>query len=234
MSKAIKFDTRKFERDLNKIIQKKNKEIVLKNEVESRSDTMKILNDTEKELLKIILDKVGNGYTCTITHNDLPEYISAQLGDVLSVLKYSKYVARFDQYIGGCHITLTPEGINYFEKEDEYMKNNNIPNINIETLYADGSNINFGNVYDSNFNIDNSYNEIEKMIEKKGGDDKDQLQQILLEVKDYIENITTLKTIPKNTSLFTRIGNHIQKHQWFYQSITSMLGAAVIKTMNGN
>lgn len=60
MSKAIKFDTRKFERDLNKIIQKKNKEIVLKNEVESRSGTMKILNDTEKELLKIILDKVGN------------------------------------------------------------------------------------------------------------------------------------------------------------------------------
>lgn len=193
---------------------------------------MKILNYTEKELLKIILDKVGNGYTCTITHNDLPEYISAQLGDVLSVLKYSKYVARFDQYIGGCHITLTPEGINYFEKEDEYMKTNNIPNINIETLYADGSNINFGN--DSNFNIDNSYNEIEKMIEEKGGDDKEQLQQILLEVKDYIENITTLKTISKNTSLFTRIGNHIQKHQWFYQSITSMLGAAIIRTMNGN
>lgn len=234
MSTTIKFDTRKFERDLNKIIKKKNKEIALKNEVESRSGTMKILNDTEKELLKIILDKVGNGYTCTITHNDLPEYISAQLGDVLSVLKYSKYVARFDQYLEGCHITLTPEGINYFEKEDEYMKNNNTPNISIGTLYADGSNLNFGNVYDSNFNINDSYNEIEKKIEEKGGEDKEQLQQILIEVKDYIENITTLKTISKNTGLFTRIGNHIQKHQWFYQCITNMIGSAIMRIMGGN
>ncbi len=63
---------------------------------------------------------------------------------------------------------------------------------------------------------------------------KKELQQILLEVKDYIENVTTLKTIPKNTSLFTKIGNHIQKHQWFYQSITTMLGTAVIRAMNGN
>lgn len=233
MGVTIKFDTKKLEKDLNKIIQKKNKEIVLKQEVESRSGTTKILNDTEKELLKIILSKVDSGYTCAITHNDLPEYISAQLDDMLLILKYSKYIARFDRYLDGCHITLTPEGINYFEKEDEYMKSNNAPNINIETLYANGSNINFGNVYDSNFNIDNSCNEIEKLIEEKGKDDKEELQQILREVKDYVENVVTLKTISKNTGLFTRIGNHVQKHQWFYQSIISMLGTAIINTMGG-
>lgn len=233
MGVTIKFDTNKLEKDLNKIIQKKNKEIVLKQEVESRSGTAKILNDTEKELLKIILSKVDSGYTCVITHNDLPEYISAQLGDMLLILKYSKYIARFEQYLGGCHITLTPEGIHYFEKEDEYMKSNNAPNINIETLYANGSNINFGNVYDSNFNIDNSCNEIEKLIEEKGKEDKEELQQILREVKDYVENVVTLKTISKNTGLFTRIGNHVQKHQWFYQSIISMLGTAIINTMGG-
>ncbi len=234
MSATIKFDTKKIEKDLNKIIQKKNKEIALKNEVESRSGTMKILTDTEKELLKIIINKVDNGYTCTITHKDLPEYISAQLGDMLSVLKYSKYVARFDQYLGGCFITLTPEGMNYFKKEAEYMKNNNTPNINIGTLYANGSNLNFGNAYDSNFSIDNSYSEIEKMIEEQGGEDKVQLQQILLEVKEYVENIIILKTIPKNKGLFTRIGNHVQKHQWFYQSIINLLGTTIIKVMNGN
>lgn len=152
---------------------------------------------------------------------------------MLLILKYSKYIARFDQYLDGCHITLTPEGINYFEKEDEYMKSNNAPNINIETLYANGSNINFGNVYDSNFNIDNSCNEIEKLIEEKGKDDKEELQQILREVKDYVENVVTLKTISKNTGLFTRIGNHVQKHQWFYQSVISMLGTAIINTMGG-
>ena len=89
-------------------------------------------------------------------------------------------------------------------------------------------------MYDSNFSIDNSYNEMEKMIEEKGGDDKEQLQQILIEVKDYIESITILKTVSKNTGLFTRIGNHIQKHQWFYQSITNMIGSSIIKIMGGN
>ena len=183
MSVKIKLDTKKLEKDLNKIIQKKNKEIVLKQEVESRSGTTKILNDTEKELLKIILSKVDSGYTCAITHNDLPEYISAQLGDMLLILKYSKYIARFDQYLDGCHITLTPEGINYFEKEDEYMKSNNTPNINIETLYANGSNINFGNVYDSNFNIDNSCNEIEKLIEENDLNILNDLSVLILGVK---------------------------------------------------
>ena len=75
--------------------------------------------------------------------------------------------------------------------------------------------------------------EIEKLIEEKGKDDKEELQQILREVKDYVENVITLKTISKNTGLFTRIGNHVQKHQWFYQSIISMLGTAIINTMGG-
>ena len=113
------------------------------------------------------------------------------------------------------------------------FRNRGPPSINIERLYANGSNLNFGNVYDSNFNIDNAYNEIEKLIEEKGLEDKEELKQILLEVKDYIENITTLKTISKNSGLFTRIGNHVQKHQWFYQSITSMLGTAIIKVVSG-
>ena len=194
---------------------------------------MKLLTNTEKELLKIILDKVGDDYTCNITHNDLPNYISVQLGDILSAIKYAKYIARFNQYLYGCTITLTPEGMHYFEKEDEYMKKNMTPNITIETLNVNGSNLTFGNVYDSNFNIDNTYNELEKLIEDKGGDDKKELQQILLEVKDYIENVTTLKTIPKNTGLFARIGNHVQKHQWFYQSITTMLGTAIMDIMRG-
>ena len=37
------------------------------------------------------------------------------------------------------------------------MENNNRPNIKIEKFHADERNINFGNVYDSNINIDNYY-----------------------------------------------------------------------------
>lgn len=113
------------------------------------------------------------------------------------------------------------------------MKDSFKPNIHIESFHADGSNISFGNVYDSNFSIDNSYNELLERINKEPDSDKGELKNILLEVKDYIDNITNLKTITKNTGLFTRIDNHFQKHQWFYQGIINLIGTAVINSMSG-
>lgn len=233
---SIKFDTKKFEKDLKKIIEQKNKEIILKKQVESEGGKMRILKDTEKELLKIILSKKNENYTSTILYDDLPPYISEQLSDLLQILKYSGYCASVVRWMGGAQVTLTPEGINYFEKEEEYKKTNMGmgANININNLNANGSNINFGNVYDSTFNIDNSYKELERLIDENGNEDKEELKAILEEVKDYIDNISQSKTIGKNKSLFTKIGDHFQKHQWFYQSIVNLIGAEVIKVMSGN
>ena len=63
---TIKFNTKKFERDLNKslnkVLQDKVEQIKIKNEVESRGNSMKLLNDVEKEFLKIILDSENVDY----------------------------------------------------------------------------------------------------------------------------------------------------------------------------
>lgn len=111
------------------------------------------------------------------------------------------------------------------------MKNKS--SISINNLNANNSIITFGDVYDSNFNIDNSYNEINKLIEEYGADDKDKLRNILNEVKDYAENIIDTKTVGKNKALFTRIGDHLKKHQWFYQAIVTFIGNTIIKVMSG-
>lgn len=229
----FKFDTKKFEKDLNRIIEKKQNEINLKNQIESENENMRLLKDTEKELLKILLSKDLNDYTCIITYDDLPSYINNQLDDLLKILKYSGYCASYNRWLGGAEVTLTPEGINYFEKENEYKETANKPNISIGTINANGGYINFGNVYDSTFNIDNSYNYLEQMIEEKGNEDKDDLKEILEEVKDYIDNICQTRTISKNKGLFNRIGSHLEKYQWFYQSVIELIGNSILGIMQG-
>lgn len=229
----FKIDTKKLYKDLNKVLEQKAKEINLKNKVEEEGGKMRVLAETEKELLKILISKLENGYTCTITYDILPEYIATQLKDLLLNLKYSGYCATFDQWLGGAQITLTPEGINYFENEGKYTKMRDKASININNLNANNSIITFGDVYDSNFNIDNSYNEINDLIEQYGANDKVELRQLLDEVKEYVENIVESKSVGKNKSLFTRMGNHIQKHQWFYQAILTFIGSAITKIMSG-
>ena len=165
--------------------------------------------------------------------NKALERKASQLKDLLLILKYSGYCASFNQWLGGAQITLTPEGINYFENEEEYKKMRDKSSININNLNANNSIITFGNVFDSNFNIDNSYKKINELINQHGADDKEELKQILDETKDYVDNILETKIVGKNRALFTRIGDHIKKHQWFYQAIVTFIGNTIIKVMSG-
>ena len=42
-------------------------------------------------------------------------------------------------------------------------------------------------------------------------------------------NVT--KSIAKNTGLCKRIGNHFNKHQWFYSQVIGILGQALLLGM---
>ena len=55
--------------------------------------------------------------------------------------------------------------------------------------------------------------------------------EILEEVKDYIDNMNVTKNIAKNTGLCKRIGNHFNKHQWFYSQVIGLLGQALLLGM---
>lgn len=128
---------------------------------------------------------------------------------------------------------LTNAGRTYFEREKRYkeqIEKLNKPLVNIENLTNTGF-LNMGNITDSSIVINNSIEQLEKDIDERGNEDKEELKQILEEVKDYIDNINTTKNISKNKGLFKRIGNHLNKHQWFYSQVIALLGQTLLFCM---
>jgi hypothetical protein len=92
-------------------------------------------------------------------------------------------------------------------------------------------NIVFGNVSDSTMSVDNSIRKLERDIEELGGDDKEELQKLLDEVKELIENIESSRSIPKQKRLFQRLNDHIVRHGWFYGGVIQLLGTAVMNCL---
>lgn len=125
------------------------------------------------------------------------------------------------------YIEISNSGRTYFEKEDDYIKNQHESfgtTVNIGTLNATGSNVVVGDAINSKLSVDNSIREIEKKIDELGGADSKVLKELLEEAKDIIENIKITRQIPKNKSFFNRINEHVVKHGWFYGAVIQLLG----------
>ncbi len=129
---------------------------------------------------------------------------------------------------------LTPQGIKYFELKEQALKRNEEEKkqVSFGSINNYGNMI-FGNVSGSTLSVDNSVNQIEKMIEEQGGDDKEELLSLLDEVKELVENIQTSRSIPKQKKLFEKISNHLEKHGWFYSAIVQLLGTAALTMIGG-
>ena len=89
----------------------------------------------------------------------------------------------------------------------------------------------FGDVSGPTLTVYNSFYKIEQAIEENGGTDKEDLYEILNDVKELIENIQTSRTIPKQKKLFERISDHMEKHGWFYGAVVQLLGTAAINLL---
>ena len=57
---------------------------------------------------------------------------------------------------------------------------------------------------------------------------KEELLGLLEEVKEFLENIQTSRSIPKQKKLFQQISDHVAKHGWFYGAIVQFLGTATM------
>ena len=79
----------------------------------------------------------------------------------------------------------------------------------------------------------NSIYQIEQAIDEKGGKDKEELHELLNEVKELIENIEASRSIPKQKKLYQRISDHMEKHGWFYGAVVQLLGTAALDLLGG-
>lgn len=120
----IKIDTKKFEKNLNKqlekIVYEQQKELMLKNRIEKGDNNMNVLPQKEEELLQIILNKYDGNEEMNVSGNseELPKNMRFGLKDIFNTLKIYNYIAEWNFYIGGeWFVVLNQEGIEYFEKK---------------------------------------------------------------------------------------------------------------------
>ncbi len=99
----------------------------------------------------------------------------------------------------------------------------------IGNIFAPGAVINFGTISDSPITIDNTVHEIEKMIDEKGGEDKEQLYNLLNETKEMVEVFIANNQITPKKGFFERLTGHLSKHGWFYGAILQLLGTAALQ-----
>lgn len=113
----------------------------------------------------------------------------------------------------------------------EKAKSEKEKQFNIGSIIANGSNLVLGDVINSALSIDNSTSRIEQEIEEKGGEEKEELRELLEEAKELIENMQDSRHIPKNKGLFSKLSNHLEKHGWFYGEVVGLLGSAVMQML---
>lgn len=144
-------------------------------------------------------------------------------------------VSTYGFWLGGeWEVTLTPQGITYFDDKKlaiEKAESERENKFNIGSIVANGSNLVLGDVINSALSIDNSTSRIEQEIEEKGGEEKEELRELLEEVKEFIENMQASRHVSKNNGLFSKLSNHLEKHGWFYGEVVGLLGSAVMQML---
>lgn len=198
---------------------------------------MRIMDASSEEVLKAILSIYKDNPARSVRGNYdvIPEPYKNCLKLEFDKLELYGVITNSCVWTGAMwEATLTPQGLTYFEdikkaREKEEASKQSI--ISIGNLIANSSNVVLGNAIGSTFSVDNSISQIEKDIEEKGGENKEELRSLLDETKELIENIENSRCIPKNKGLITRLSKHLEKHSWFYGEIVGAIGSAVVQLL---
>lgn len=196
---------------------------------------LRIMDATAEETLKCLLNcENRKGHHVNYEWNTFPQYVQMSIDIELEKLVQYGMVGNMLDWMGGGTLDLLPPALSYFDnkekafalqkKHEEETKMRNITNY---------GNLIFGNVSDSTLTVDNSIYQIEQAIDEKGGKDKEELHELLNEVKELIENIEASRSIPKQKKLYQRISDHMEKHGWFYGAVVQLLGTAALDLLGG-
>jgi len=201
---------------------------------------MRIMDASSEEILRILLDQNNTDSSDELRGNYdvFPKAYHMSLKLEFEKLSMYGMISTPQIWINGMwELYITPMGLSYFENKEKALKEDKKKPQNtgliIGSIVANGSNFVFGDVNDSTLSIDNSITKIEQMIDENGGEDVAELKALLAEVRDLLENMKETRRIPKNSSLFTRLSNHLAKHAWFYGTVVSLIGAEAMKLIQG-
>lgn len=129
------------------------------------------------------------------------------------------------------YVSINNSARTYDERLAEYEEEKANQQYIFSGSFNNNGNMVFGSISGSTLSVDNSIHKLERDIEELGGDDKEELQELLDEVKELIENIESSRSIPKQKRLFHRLNDHVVRHGWFYGGVIQLLGTAVMKCL---
>lgn len=193
---------------------------------------MRIMDKTSEDILDCLLkcERNQNNHI-SFEYDIFPEYVQMSISLELEKLTQYGMIGGVIKWMNGGMLDLLPTAITYFEDKEKAIKlREQQREQNMQSIVNYG-NIIYGNVSGSTVSVDNSIHEIEKAVEENGGDDKEELMEILEEVKELVDNMQTSRTIPKQKKLFERLSNHLEKHGWFYGAVVQLLGTAAISLL---
>ncbi|MGI6227900.1 MAG: hypothetical protein ACOYJ1_16810 [Peptococcales bacterium] len=200
---------------------------------------MKIVDKTAEELIKILCDGFHGNEEYRVTNHDveIPVYIKNNLELEFEKLKQYGLVSNYVVYTSDFWETcILPCLLTYVEDKERAVleEKQKQSSVSIGTINAHNGNVVIGDVINSSLSVDNSIHNIKKMIDEKGGDDKEELTALLEEFKDVLDNIENSHHIPKNKGFINRISAHLDKHGWFYAEIVGLLGSVAMKILMGS
>ncbi|MDF2865757.1 MAG: hypothetical protein K0R72_573 [Clostridia bacterium] len=191
----------------------------------------KLPSNSRKFLDELLKAENKEDYINQIRNNPEQE---DEINSILRELKANGFINTFFASDEVYKVEINNLARTYFERENEYMENRNKQGVSNTYNISNTGNFVIGDVTNSSLTINSSIEKIEKDIDKNGKEDKDELKEILLEVKDYLETIEKTSTVSKNTGLFKRLTKHFDNHGWFYAEVVALIGQVCIKSMGGN
>lgn len=196
-------------------------------------EDFRIMDKTAEEVLKCLLACSGRNDThVDFSHDIFPSYVQMSVGVELEKLIQYGMIGGLLSFDNGGMLDLLPPACSYFVDKQAALDRQDKREKERQKSIINYGNLVFGNVSGSTLTVDNSIHQIEQVIDEKGGEDKEELHELLDEVKELIENIQSSRSIPKQKRLFEKISNHMEKHGWFYGAVVQLLGTAALNLIN--
>lgn len=203
---------------------------------------MKLLGREEEYFLKVIIEQCNKLQTnhVELGEEDFPlasDY-DGMYGQIVKSLRLKGYLGEGSRgnVLGGIEAHLMSDGKEYFndkirlEKQD--MKSKAVT-YNIGSITTSQSNVIIGDVTNSSLSLENSIKNIEQRIAQCPREEQQELKDLLEEATEIISNIEETRQITRRGSFIKRLGNHMEKHSWFYSEIVNLIGTGVMKMFLG-
>lgn len=167
-------------------------------------------------LLKL-RDKLGTN-KITGSFEDFPVKYQICYKEILDRLEAKKFIKDFSDFgAENFVLTLEPSSLENF----------------VEKATSKSTFTTTSEQYITENNIEKRITAIEKIIEKRGGEEKEDLKALMEEVREVCENLQNHPTLQPRRSLIKRIIEINKNHPWVYSEVVKIFGVTMIKIMSG-